>query len=217
MSRLFVFVLLLFNLAGAASDFEGKRIRTKADFIELENVLKDASKIESGKSNYYLGLLYSASFVLENGETINPDRNKAMAFFQKAYEGGKIMAAFNIAMLMAADKRIDEAIFVLDTAIRSVDADTDIQNIPTGAYLTVALAGLIMDVNYSNEEAVELGIKHLEKYVHLSDIPTGDYILSRMYLHKGEIDNANKYLTKACSNPKLPAEIKTTCRANRRI
>ncbi|HIP17870.1 MAG TPA: hypothetical protein EYG78_00855 [Sulfurovum sp.] len=204
-------VALAFSFGGISESAEQKKIETKADFKQLEKVLLQSQMYEPEKSNYYLGLLYSSTFKLKNGEVIKPNYKKSLAYFQRSYEFGNKMAAFNISMILTSQGKIDEGIFILDQTIRGMDTKTDIQDISTGSYLSVVLASLIMDTKANDEEAVSLGISHLKKYVEISNIPTGDYILSRMYLSKGDLNSANKYLTKACKNPTLPKEIATIC------
>lgn len=204
-------VALAFSFGGISESIGQKKIETKADFKQLEKVLLQSQMYEPEKSNYYLGLLYSSTFKLKNGEVIKPNYKKSLAHFQHSYEFGNKMAAFNISMILTSQGKIDEGIFILDQTIRGIDTKTDIQDISTGSYLSVALASLIMDTKANDEEAVSLGISHLKKYVEISNIPTGDYILSRMYLTKGDLNSANKYLTRACKNPTLPKEIATVC------
>jgi len=204
-------IAISFSLGGVNKSVVQKKIETKADFEQLEKVLFESQMYEPKKSNYYLGLLHSSTFKLKNGEVIKPNYKKSLIHFQRSYESGNKMAAFNISIILASKGKIDEGIFILDQTIREIDTKVDVQDISTGSYLSVALASLIMDTKVNDAEAVSLGISHLEKYVKISNIPTGDYILSKMYLIKGDLNSANKYLTRACKNPTLPREIATVC------
>lgn len=204
-------ITLAFSFGGVNESVGQKKIETKADFKQLEKTLLESQMYEPKKSSYYLGLIYSSTFTLKNGEEIKPDYKKSLSHFKNSYESGNKMAAFNISMILASQGKLDEGIFILDQTIREINAKTDRQDISTGSYLSVALASLIMDTKAGDAEAISLGISHLENYVQISNIPTGDYILSRMYLAKGDLNSANKYLTRACKNPTAPKEIATVC------
>lgn len=214
MQKILISFILVFSLNALAQEsIGGKKINTLSDFQELEKVLQEAAHLEPGKSNYYLGLLYSSAFDFNNGNKKNPDYDKALPYFMKAYESGNKIASFNISMILASQGRINEAIFILDQTVREIAISGESNEASTGAYLAVALASLIMDAKSGDKEAVALGMRHLQKYVLLSDIPTGDYILSRMYLLTGDIEGANKYLTRACKNPSAPAKITSICQS----
>jgi len=204
-------IVLAFSFGGASENIKQKKIETKEDFKQLERALLESQMYESDKSNYYLGLMYSSAFKFKDGGEIKPDYKKSLSYFQNSYESGNKMAAFNISMILTSQGRPDEGIFILDQTIKGINTKTDSQDISTGSYLSVALASLIMDTKAGDEEAVSLGISHLENYVKISNIPTGDYILSRMYLTRGDLNSANKYLTRACKNPTVPKEIATVC------
>jgi TPR repeat protein len=209
----FAFFLAASLLAGESlvlPDTQQKAINTMQDFIDLEKTLRMASVLDPQKSHYYLGLLYLTEHKLQDGRVIRPDYDKALSFLEKSLEEGNTLAAYNMAMVFLKKGKVDNSIFVLDMTIDSLD-DSKKKQRASGAYLSAALASIVLDFKADNQEALQVAIKHLSHYVTLSRMPSGNYLLSQLYLRHGDIDSANRELTRACTSKVTPREIKSIC------
>lgn len=209
----FVFIILGLWVGASTLNPENisqKEIRTMQDFIALEKALKQAATIDPKSAKYYLGLLYLSTHVLDNGKSIKPDYDKALTFLEESLNDGNILAAYNMAMIFLQRKEIDQSIFVLQITLQSLNPSTK-TDISSGAYLSAALASIVLDFRPDNKEAISLAIKYLEKYLLMREMPSAQYLLSQLFLKKGDMNSANMYLTRACKSHKLPLEIKEIC------
>lgn len=189
------------NSSGVPNPTAQKELNSKKDFDQMVKDLYNGANVGDIASLFYLGFIYYDGITLNDGTKIEPKKQEARNFLLKAISlGSKEAAAFLIAKELE-EKNIESFTSVIKAVQTSSIAKADKD------YFTTILAGYILDYNILDSSAIEVSTKWLYEAEKKNPTPQMQFVLAFLYQKLQNIDAANYYLNKSCSN----IEMKDMC------
>jgi len=179
---------------------------TKAQYVEMLSLLKNAYKMGDKGKSYIIASAYLQKHILLDG-IIEPNVDTAIRWFKRALANGYGLSALNIAFLYDLKRNdVYTALNRLEQGINSKVIDTNGKVVIAMAYGSIVLEKIPGRIKY-----VRKAIDLIYPVVNKSNIASMDYIFANLLNLNNQPKLANKFLNSACNNPNVPSKIKFMC------
>jgi len=180
-----------------------RQINTKADYIELEKLLKSLVSQGDVSKAIVLGTLYMNRLTLKNGEVIPADTKKAKEVLEYALYNKKPFAAFYLSIM----EKPYNALLTLEQAIKSKYTTKEIQEV-----LAIRYNEIILNDFYLNFTLVKKALKLTLPIANATnDNPTLDFSVAHLLFIDKQNILASKYINSACNNPRADKRLLMMC------
>jgi len=189
--------------SGAEEQPRQRDIKTMADYRDFISAMQ--MPIRLGQVNpyaYFLGIAYLTEFKVKEG-VIPRNIQKAQHYFSLSYNAGNHIAAYQLAMIKVAQKKYDEALFLLDSALMQLDSSKNEDPFKiehAKSFLSVAFGTIVLQFKQSDREAVLRAIEIMESSLKDKNTSTSLFVLANLYRAAGTIKKANMLLNAACKS-----------------
>lgn len=186
---------------------EQKALNTIQDYNSMVADLKQGAALGDSDSNFYLGFVYLSGITLKDGTIIKPNITEGTSILLNAISLGSAKA-----LSVLAAKSIENADVVTLSETVKVAQSTDSIDIENKDYYSLLLASLILDKNSNEAIPIETATKWLFEAEKKRPTPKMQYILASMYAKLQNMNAANYYLNKSCSNTQLDEQMQHMCK-----
>lgn len=195
------------NNAKQIDDIKPKSIKSRADYKELENILKTAIANGDNRKLIILGLLYNTEHKLDDGSVIKAKKDLATKYFKKALEEGYGLASL---MIIANEKlsytTIDDILFTIEKGLKASKNKLSDEVVLSVTYNSIVLDNVSDKMNYVHR-ALDLTYPISQKV----NKSTLDFTVAVLLQIAGKPKKAKVYLNSACNNPEADTKIKSIC------
>ncbi len=203
-------IAILFSYANAADNEysknptqSGEQIKQKElnninDYNSMVKDLKQGITLGNLDSIFYLGVVYLNGVTLKDGTVVEKDEINGRGLLFKAIKQGSLKSLG----VLAAKSISSLDISTFSTAVKIAQQSKFI-NISDKDYYSLMLASLILDADSNDANAIEITTKWIYEAEKKRPTPKLQFILASIYSKLGNINAANYYLNKSCSDKSM--------------
>lgn len=186
------------NLTQSGEQIKQKELNNIYDYNSMVKDLKQGVSLGNLDSIFYLGVVYLNGVTLNDGTVVEKDEISGRGLLFQAINQGSLKSLGVLAAKSIGSLNIS----TFSTAVKIAQQSKYI-NIADKDYYSLMLASLILDTDSNDANAIEITTKWIYEAEKKRPTPKLQFILASIYSKLGNINAANYYLNKSCSDKSM--------------